>query len=413
MSKKRVVVTGIGTINAVGHNVKETWQNLLDGKSGIARITHFDTEDFASKIGAEVKNFDATNYLTKKEIKKIDLYAIYAIIAASEAIADSGFTKDENYDPYKAGCITGAGIGGMLAFEDEVRKLVAKGPKRVSPHFIPKMICNIGAAHIAIKNNLKGINFNCSSACASANHAIGTSFRAIQYGDADIIVTGGSEASVTPLAVAGFANMKALSTRNDDPQKASRPFDKERDGFVVGEGAGILVLEEYEHAKNRGAKIYAELVGYAATDDSYHVTAPAPDGNAGIVAIQNALSDANIGIKDIDYINAHGTSTPPNDRTETLIIRKVFGEYADSINVNSTKSMTGHCLGGAAAIEAIVCCKSIETGEIHPTINLENPDPDCDLNYTPNTKIKRNVKFALSTSLGFGGHNATIIFKKI
>jgi len=410
--KRRVVITGVGTINALGKNVEETWEGLLAGKSGVDYITHFDASEYPSKIAAEVKNYDPTAYFPKKDAKKLDQYTQFAIIAATEAVEDSGFQNDENYDPYRSGCITGAGIGGMMTFEEEAIKLYEKGQRRISPHFIPKMISNIAAAHVAIKYNLKGINFNCTSACASANHAIGTSFRAIQYGDADLMVSGGAEASVSPLAVAGFANMKALTTSNDDPAKACRPFDKNRDGFIIGEGAGMIVLEEYEHAKRRGAKIYAEIIGYSASDDAYHVTAPASDGNAGIYAMNQALKEAGINPEQVDYINAHGTSTPPNDRTETLIIKNVFGDHAQNLKINSTKSMIGHSLGAAAAIEAIVCCKSIQTGKIHPTVNQENPDPDCDLNYVPNQAIEKEVNYALSNSLGFGGHNSVIILKK-
>jgi len=411
--KRRVVITGVGTINALGKNVEETWEGLLAGKSGIDFITHFDASEYASKIAAEVKDYDATTYFPKKDAKKLDPYTQFALIAATEAVEESGFLNSESYDPYRSGCITGAGIGGMITYEEEAKKLFEKGPRRISPHFIPKMISNIAAAHVAIKFNLKGINFNCTSACASANHAIGTSFRAIQYGDADIMVAGGAEASVSPLAVAGFANMKALSTSNEDPTKACRPFDKNRDGFIIGEGAGMLVLEEYEHAKNRGAKIYAELIGYSASDDAFHVTSPAADGNAGIYAMNQALKDADLEANKINYINAHGTSTPPNDRTETLIIKNVFGDHAHNLKINSTKSMIGHSLGAAAAIEAIVCCKSIQTGKIHPTVNQETPDPDCDLNYVPNQAIEQEVNYALSNSLGFGGHNSVIILKKV
>jgi len=304
------------------------------------------------------------------------------------------------------------GIGGMESFEIEAVKLSQKGPKRISPFFIPKMIANIASAEIAIKYNFRGLNFNIASACASANHALGTAFRSLQYGDADIMLAGGSEASVTPLSVAGFSAMKALSTRNDEPLKACRPFDKERDGFVMAEGAGILVLEELEHAKKRGAKIYAEIVGYGATCDAFHVTAPAENGEGGARAMQLALNDAKITADKIDYINAHGTSTPLNDKNETAAIKTVFGKHAKNLKVNSTKSMTGHTLGAAAGIEAIACCKSLETGKIHPTTNYENPDPECDLDYVPNKAIEHKVDYALSNSLGFGGHNGVIIFKK-
>ncbi|NLM89883.1 MAG: beta-ketoacyl-ACP synthase II, partial [Candidatus Cloacimonetes bacterium] len=317
-----------------------------------------------------------------------------------------------SFNPDRTGVITGAGIGGILTFEEECIKNYTQGPRRISPFFIPKMIGNIAAAHISIENNFKGINFNVMSACASANHALGTAFRSIQYGDADIILSGGTEAAVTPLSVGGFSAMRALSTRNNEPQKASRPFDAERDGFVMSEGAAILVLEELEHALARGAKIYAELVGYGASEDAFHITAPTEDGEGSSRAMLMAIQDAGLKPKDIDYINAHGTSTPLNDKGETISIKNVFGDYAYQVKINSTKSMVGHMLGAAAGIEAIVCIKSIETGIIHPTINLTHPDPECDLDYTPNQAVKHIVNIALSNSLGFGGHNSAIIIKR-
>ncbi|MCK9329371.1 MAG: beta-ketoacyl-ACP synthase II [Candidatus Cloacimonetes bacterium] len=411
MNKRRVVITGIGTINAVGNNVEDTWKGLLEGKSGVETVTRFDVSQFASQIAGTVKDFDPLNYYEKKEVNKNDLYSQYAMAAAIETFEDSGLSKC-SFDNNRVGVITGVGIGGMITLEEQHEILVTKGPRRISPFFIPKMIGNIAAANIAIRYNLKGINFNCMSACASANHAIGTAFRAVQYGDADAIVAGGVEAAVTPLAFAGFCSMRALSTRNDDPQKASRPFDNDRDGFIMAEGAAFLVLEEYEHAVKRNAKIYAELVGYGATDDAYHITAPAENGEGGARAMQMAINDANITTQDIQYINAHGTSTPLNDKNESFAIRTVFGEYADKVIVNSTKSMVGHALGAAAAIEAIVCIKSILTGTIHPTINYETPDPDCNLNYTPNKISQCDIEYALSNSLGFGGHNGVLIFKK-
>jgi 3-oxoacyl-[acyl-carrier-protein] synthase II len=412
MNKRRVVVTGIGTINPIGNNVNETWENLIAGKNGIDLITKFDTSEFPSKIAGEIKNYDPLQYYDRKELKKIDLYAQYAVIAATEAMVDSGLDKF-NFDQFMFGSIIGAGIGGMQTFEEETYKFFKRGARRISPFFIPKMISNMGAAQISIKYGLRGPNYNISSACASANHAIGTSFRFIQAGDADIMITGGAEASVTQMSLGGFCSMKALSTRNDEPSKACRPFDKERDGFIMAEGAGILILEELEHAKKRGAKIYAELAGFGATGDAYHITAPDSEGISGSYAIEKALKEANIAKIDVDYFNAHGTSTPLNDKIETTILKKVFGEHAKNISVNSTKSMIGHSLGAAAGIEAIACVKTITDGIVHPTINYENPDPECDLDYTPNKAIKREVRVALSNSLGFGGHNGVLVLKKI
>ena len=412
MNKRRVVVTGMGTINAVGHNIEETWENLLDGKSGVDHIKNFEiTEEYASKIAGEIKNYDPTEHFEKKRIKKLDHYTQYALIAARQAFEDSGL-NNADFDHDKAGVIVSSGIGGMLTFETEAYKMERKGPKRISPFFIPKMISNMASAEIAIEFNCRAINFNISSACASANHSIGTAYRSIQYGDADIMVTGGAEGSVTPLAVAGFCSMRALSTRNDEPKRACRPFDKERDGFIMAEGGGVLVLEEMEHAVNRGAKIYAEIVGYGATCDAFHITAPAENGEGGARAMQLAINDAGIKPEEIDYINAHGTSTPLNDPNETAAIKTIFGKHARKVKISSTKSMTGHTLGAAAGIEAIVCCKSITTGKLHPTINYENPDPDCDLDYIPNKAIEMEVNYALSNSLGFGGHNGVVIFKK-
>jgi 3-oxoacyl-[acyl-carrier-protein] synthase II len=411
MSKRRVVITGIGAITPVGHNVSQTWQSLINGVSGVGMITHFDASTLPTKIAAEVKNYNPEEHFDHKEVKKLDLYTQFAMIAAREAVADAGLTTGE-FDPERTGVITGAGIGGILTFEEECIKCHTQGPRRISPFFIPKMIGNIAAAHISIEHNFKGINFNVMSACASANHALGTAMRSIQYGDADIVVSGGTEAAVSPLAVGGFSSMRALSTRNDDPQTASRPFDAERDGFVMSEGAAILVLEELEHAKARGAKIYAEIVGYGATGDAYHITAPTEDGEGSTRAMRMALKDAGLQPTDIDYINAHGTSTPLNDKGETSSIKTAFGDYAYQVKVNSTKSMVGHMLGAAAGIEAIVCVKAIETGIIHPTINLVNPDPNCDLDYTAHNAVKHEVNAALSNSLGFGGHNSAIIIKR-
>ncbi len=409
--KRRVVITGLGTVTPVGLNVASLWENLVAGNSGISLIEKFDTTDFTSKIAGEIKNFKPEEYFEKKEIKKLDLYTQFALVAAREAMKDAGLTPGTfNHD--RAGCVMGAGIGGIWTFQEETEKYFNKGAKRVSPFFIPKMISNIAAGHIAIDNNLKAINFNVVSACASANHAIGTSLRAIQYGDADIIISGGAEAAVNPMAMAGFCAMKALSTRNDEPTRASRPFDKERDGFVMSEGAGMIVLEELEHALARGANIYAELVGYGASCDAFHVTAPAEGGEGSARAIDFAIKDGGLTPQDVDYINAHGTSTPLNDKNETAAIKLVFGAHAANLAINSTKSMVGHMLGAAAGIEAIVCCLSIRDSKVHQTLNYENLDPDCDLNYTPNNTIDKIVNVAVSNSLGFGGHNSAIVIKK-
>lgn len=411
MQRRRVVITGLGAITPVGHNVVQTWQSLVGGVVGVGMITRFDTSNIPVKIAAEVKNYNPEDHFDHKEVKKLDMYTQFAMIAAREAVKDAGLEAG-NFDPDRTGVITGAGIGGILTFEEECIKCHTAGPRRISPFFIPKMIGNIAAAHISIEHNFKGINFNVMSACASANHALGSALRAIQYGDADIVISGGTEAAVTPLAVGGFSSMRALSTRNDDPATASRPFDKERDGFVMSEGAAILVLEELDHAIARGAKIYAELCGYGATGDAFHITAPTEDGEGSTRAILMAIKDAGITPDEIDYINAHGTSTPLNDKGETQSIKTAFGTRAYKMKINSTKSMVGHMLGAAAGIEAIVCVKSIETGIIHPTMNLVNPDPDCDLDYTVGTAIKHEVNAALSNSLGFGGHNSAIIIKR-
>lgn len=409
--KRRVVITGMGAITPVGHDLKQTWQSLINGVSGIGKITHFDSSSLPVQIAAEIKNYKAEDYFDAKEARKLDIYTQYAVIAAREAVKDAGLVEG-NFEPTRTGVITGAGIGGILTFEEECVKCHTAGPRRISPFFIPKMIGNIAAAHISIEHNFKGINFNVMSACASANHALGTALRSIQYGDADIIISGGTEAAVTPLAVGGFSSMRALSTRNDDPQTASRPFDKERDGFVMSEGAAFLVLEELNHALARGAKIYAELAGYGASGDAYHITAPAEDGEGSTRAILMAIQDAGLKPEDIDYINAHGTSTPLNDKGETQSLKNAFSERAYKIKINSTKSMVGHMLGAAAAIEAIACVKSIETGIIHPTINLVNPDPECDLDYTVGSAVKQEVNAAISNSLGFGGHNSAIVITR-
>ncbi len=412
---RRVVITGLGAITPLGQTVKETWENLVKGKSGVGYIDRFDTSNLPVKIAAQIRNFDPLKRLSQKEagvpIKKLDLFSIYALWAAEEAIEDSALLKGP-FDPDRVGVIIASGIGGIETLEREIIVGYTKGYDRISPYLIPMMIPDMASGLIAIKYRFKGPNYCTVSACASSAHAIGDAFRLIRYGDADVMVVGGSEAPIIPTAVAGFSSMKALSTRNDEPEKASRPFDRDRDGFVMGEGAAVLVLEEYEHAMRRGAKIYAELVGYGATADAYHITAPCVDGEGAVKCMLRALEDAKLSPDEVDYINAHGTSTKLNDAVETLVIKKVFGERAYKIPVSSTKSMIGHPLGAAGAIEAVATIMTIHTGIIHPTINYENPDPECDLDYVPNEARKKEVNVAISNSFGFGGHNVCLVFKK-
>ncbi|MFZ8825555.1 MAG: beta-ketoacyl-ACP synthase II [Candidatus Caldipriscus sp.] len=412
---RRVVITGLGAITPLGQTVKETWENLVRGKSGVGYIDRFDTSNLPVKIAAQIRNFDPLKRLSQKEagvpIKKLDLFSIYALWAAEEAIEDSALLKGP-FDPDRVGVIIASGIGGVETLEREIIVGYTKGYDRISPYLIPMMIPDMASGLIAIKYRFKGPNYCTISACASSAHAIGDAFRLIRYGDADVMIVGGSEAPIIPTAVAGFSSMKALSTRNDEPEKASRPFDRDRDGFVMGEGAAVLVLEEYEHAMRRGAKMYAELVGYGATADAYHITAPCVDGEGAIKCMLRALEDAKLSPDEVDYINAHGTSTKLNDAVETLAIKKVFGERAYKIPVSSTKSMIGHLLGAAGAIEALATIMTIHTGIIHPTINYENPDPECDLDYVPNEARKKEVNVAISNSFGFGGHNVCLAFKK-
>ncbi len=411
---RRVVVTGLGVVSPIGTGVEKFWNNLVAGVSGIDRIKRFDPVEWGLPvhIGGEVKDIDFLQYFDKKEAQRISDFIKFSIIATEEALKDSGLLETK-VDPYRVGVIIGSGIGGLRDIEENTRILLEKGARRVSPFFVPSGISNMASGYVAIKWGFKGVNYAVVSACATGNHAIGDAFRLIQKGDADVIIAGGSESAITPLGVAGFANMKALSTRNDEPQKASRPFDKDRDGFVMGEGAGILILEEYEHAKARGAKIYAEIAGYGATDDAYHITAPCVDGEGAYECMRLALEDGKTKPEEVDYINAHGTSTPLNDKTETMAIKKLFGDHAYKLKISSNKSMIGHLLGGAAAVEAVATVKTIETGIIPPTINLENPDPDCDLDYVPNKAVKQEVNVALSNAFGFGGTNASILFRKV
>lgn len=408
---RRVVVTGMGVVAPIGNSVKEFKEGLFQGRNGVDYITHFDASEHPTKFAAEVKNFSAEGILEDKDRRKLDPYTQYAMVAAHEAILDSGLDLDK-IDLERSGVVVGSGIGGIQSFEREHLKFVERGPRRVSPFFVPQMISDIAAGHISMKYNLRGPNYCIVSACATASHSIGDAARLILYGDADIMVTGGSEAAICPMGVAGFNSMKALSTRNDDPQKASRPFDKNRDGFVIGEGSGILVIEELEHARQRGANIYAEICGIGFTADAYHITAPAPGGEGAIRAMRRCVADAKLNLDDIDYINAHGTSTPYNDKSETDAIKATFGEHAKKLSISSTKSMTGHLLGAAGGIELIASILAIKNGRIPPTINYEGPDPECDLNYTPNQPAEREIRNAISNTFGFGGHNACILVSK-
>jgi len=409
--RKRVVVTGYGMISPIGLSAKESYKNAINGVSGIDKITKFDASGFEVQIAAEVKGFEPENYVEKKEVKKYDLFSLYALAAAQEAIEHAGLDL-EKLDLFRCGVSVGSGIGGLGTIEKYEQALMQRGYKGVSPFFIPTAVINMAGGNIAIKYRLKGPNYATVTACASATHAIGFAARNIIYGDADVMIAGGCESTITPLAIAGFQNMKALSSRNDEPQKASRPFDLERDGFIVGEGAGILVLEEYEFAKKRNANIIAELVGFGMSDDGYHITAPDPEGKGAIYAMQMALNDAGLNPCDIDYINAHGTSTYFNDKIETLSIKTVFKEHAYKLAVSSTKSMTGHLLGAAGGVEAVFSVMVIENSIIPPTINLEHPDPECDLFYVPNSPIEKQVNAVMSNSFGFGGANAVLVFKK-
>ena len=408
---RRVVVTGLGAITPIGNDAVTFWNAIKNGECGIDKITSFDASEFRTQIAGEVKNFNPEDYIDKKEARKMDKYTQYAVAAASEAMQSSGLDMEKE-DPWRVGVITGSGIGGMHTLEAQHQTMLEKGPGRVSPFFIPMMIGNMAAAQIAIKFGLRGINENVVTACASSTNAIGDAFRHIQYGSNDVIITGGAEAAVSPLSFAGFCNMKAMSTNNDDPKHASRPFDADRDGFVLSEGAAFIVLEELEHAKARGAQIICEMVGYGATDDAYHITSPIPGGEGGAKAMELAIKDAGITPEDVTYINAHGTSTKYNDHFETQAIKSVFGDAAYKVAVSSTKSMTGHMLGAAGGVEAIVCALSIKDGYIPATINYKTPDPDCDLDIVPNEGREQTVNYAMSNSLGFGGHNATILFKK-
>ena len=415
MAERRVVITGIGTINPLGHNIEEYFSNLEKGVSGAAPITHFDTEKFKTKFACEIKNYDPNQYFDRKEVRKYDRFAQYALIAAEQAMQDAGFDM-EQVDKERAGVIWCSGIGGLKSLFDECVGYAEGGnTPRFSPFFIPRMIADIAAGYISIKYGFMGPNYCTVSACASSNHGLVEAFNQIRYGKADIMITGGSEAAVNEPSVGGFGSMQAISTRNDDPQHASRPFDKDRDGFVIGEGAGAFILEEYEHAKARGAKIYCEFAGGGNSADAHHFTAPHPEGKGAIIAMREALKDAGLKPEDVDYINVHGTSTPLGDVAELKAVQGLFGEHAYKMNISSTKSMTGHLLGATGAIEALACVMALTKGIVPPTINCENLDPEIDakLNLTLGKAQQRDVKVALSNTFGFGGHNSTVILRKV
>jgi 3-oxoacyl-[acyl-carrier-protein] synthase II len=409
--KTRVVVTGLGAVTPLGNSVPDYWRAICEGRSGVGPITRFDPKRLDCRIAGEVKGFDPLKVIEKKELKKLDLFIQYAIAAGVEAV-ESAKIDFSLVDPTRAGALVGSGIGGILSVLEWHKVLLEKGPSRVSPFFVPSLIVNMASGQLSIRYKLKGPNSSVVTACATGNHAIGDAFRIIQRGEADLMVAGGSEAIIDELPIGGFAQMKALSTRNDEPTRASRPFDADRDGFVPGEGAGVVVLEHLEHARRRGARILAEIVGYGMTADAYHMTAPDPDGDGAVRAMAGALRDGGLRPEDVGYINAHGTSTPYNDKTETLAIKRVFGEYARRLAVSSTKSMTGHLLGAAGGIETIVTVLALQHGLLPPTINYETPDPECDLDYVPNTARKADVDAAISNGFGFGGTNATLAFRR-
>ena len=405
------MVTGVGLVTPLATGTEKTWKALCEGKSGIAPITRFDTSDFSVKIAAEVKDFQSDDFLDKKVAKHLELFAQYAVAAAGMALDDADFSVNDS-NAENVGVITGCGLGGLPTIEKYHSVMLERGPKRITPFFIPLVIPNMGAGHISIIYGAKGPNLSITTACAAGTHAVGDAFKTISRGDCDVAITGGSESTICPLAVGGFNSMKALSRRNDDPAAASRPFDQDRDGFIIAEGAGMLILEEREHARARGARIYAEIVGFGLTGDAYHIAAPPNDGEGGARAMQMAIKDAGMAPEDVDYINAHGTSTPLNDICETKAIKTVFSNHADKLAISSTKSMTGHMLGGAGGIEAAFTALSLYHEIIPPTINLNNPDPECDLDYVPNVARKMKIRAALSNSFGFGGTNAVVAMKR-
>ncbi|CAM4352445.1 beta-ketoacyl-ACP synthase II [Paenibacillus macerans] len=405
------MITGMGAITALGQDLDTFWNNLVQGKSGVSAIDSFDVSEYPTRIAASVKDFNPEDYMDRKEARKMDRFVQFATAAAKSALQDSGLNIGEQADPERVGVMIGSGIGGLGTWEDQHNILLEKGPKRVSPFFIPMMIANMASGHVSILFGAKGPNTTTVTACATGTHSIGDSYKLIQRGDADVMICGGAEATIRPTGLAGFCSMRAMSTRNDEPEKASRPFDLERDGFVMGEGAGIFILEELEHAKKRGAKIYGEIIGYGLSADAHHMTEPDPNGPERCMKM--AIRDAGIAPEQIDYINAHGTSTPVGDRSETIAIKNALGDHAYKVAVSSTKSMTGHLLGAAGGVEGVICGLTLKHGVIPPTINLEHPDPECDLDYVPNVARKADVRVAMSNSFGFGGHNATIIMKKL
>jgi 3-oxoacyl-[acyl-carrier-protein] synthase II len=411
-NSRRVVITGLGVVTSIGHDVTSFWASLLAGRSGVDRVTQFDPTDLACQIGAEVRDWDPAQYMDPKEVRRNDRYTHFGVAAAKQAVQDAGldFARE---DGDRVGVMIGSGIGGMYSFESQLKVMFERGPRKVSPFTIPSLIGNMCSGYVAIEFGARGPNFGIVSACATGTHALGEAAHMIRRGDADVMIAGGSEAAITPFAFATFCSMKAMSTRNDAPQAASRPFDLERDGFIMGEGSGVLVLESLEHARARGARIYCELAGYAASCDAHHITMPDPEGRGLSLAMRRALQSAHAAPTDVDYINAHGTSTPYNDKFETLAIKKVFGDHAKRLAVSSTKSMTGHLLGAAGGIESVVAVKTIETGMIAPTINLQQPDPECDLDYVPNQARAAKVRTVLSNNLGFGGQNAAAVFRAL
>ncbi len=412
IQQKRVVVTGLGAISPVGNNVESCWKNLLAGKSGIGPVTKFDATGYRCTIAGEVKDFDIESFMDSKEAKRLDLFCHYAVVASDEALAQAGLTEAADIDHTRAGAIISSGIGGLTTIEDQIRTLAEKGPRAVSPFSIPMMISNMASGYVAIRHHLQGPNFSIVTACASGLHSIGEAYWMIVRGDADVMVCGGTEAVVEPFSLAGFGSLKALTANNSDPEHASRPFDKTRDGFIPAEGAGVLVIESEEHAKKRGANILAEIVGYGLSADAFHITHPAENGEGVQRAIKMAFNHANRPLDALDYVNAHGTSTRLNDTTETIALKMVFGEKAKQIPVSSTKSMTGHMLGAAGGFESVICVKTILDGIVPPTMNYVTPDPDCDLDYVPNEAREVNVRLALNNNLGFGGHNASVLFAK-
>jgi len=409
---RRVVVTGLGVVSPLGTGAEKNWSALVAGRSGVGPITRFDATDFPVRFAGEVRDFDPTAYFERKEIKKIDAFAQYAIAAADMALKDAGMVVEPS-QAYRCGVLIGVGLGGIETMEKAVRSFLRDGWRRITPFLIPRLIANMAPGQISIRYGLKGVNFTPTSACASGGHAIGEAYRLLRYGYQDVMLAGGAEAAITPLGVGGFAAMRALSIRNDEPQRASRPFDRGRDGFVIAEGAGVLVLETLDHAQARGARIYAELAGYGANADAFHITQPAPEGNGAAECMQLALEDGRIGPGEVDYVNAHGTSTPYNDVNETQAIKRVFGPHAANLAVSSTKSMTGHTLGAAGGIEAVYTSLAIYHGIIPPTINYEDPDPECDLDYVPNEARRVNLRAAISNSFGFGGTNACVAFRSV